>query len=175
MTDDPSKYLTSGAWYRIQGPNNLVLCDENGLNLRYAGSGDLGSDGWQAWWADERGWRFENWTTGRTIRATTPPRPDGGPPVPPPARGAPVYMADGGEQRYELWALYPQALPDKYALQAYNCFDRDSAMFLNVKGNADKWNEMASELITWEWSRGQPNEIWWFQEVDPQPDPTTRG
>jgi hypothetical protein len=129
-----------------------------------------GIECWRARWTDDRGWAFQNWDTGRTLRATAPAR-TGGRPVPPPERGAPVYLIDGLDDglRYSLWALQPQTLRDKYALQANNCLPTDTPMVLNVKGN--DWEMQTAEMITWEWSGGQPNEIWWFQELHPQPTP----
>jgi len=168
--------LQDGASYVIQGPNNLSLvCNPstNTATIDYVNNAAVQPE--QIWEAkamrgkstgEMSGFFLMNRikSTGHAwcLAATNPGR-SGGPMGPPP-RGSSVYMVDiQGADDYAIWTPNTTGHPNgELSLTNLMSFSGRSgpSLVLNVAGNSWQPN---GRLIVWEWSGGEPNEIWWFQ------------
>lgn len=109
--------------------------------------------------------RLTNYQSG--LRVAARPGPRRGPPIPPPERGGVVHqLAPNADSKdYDLWRLkFAGGDNDKFALVNHN--SQGTEMVMNLKPGPDGEVPELSDVIMWEWSGGQENEVWAFTKVD---------
>ena len=85
----------------------------------------------------------------------------------PPDRGSDVILVDiQAADEYAIWTPNRTSGPNGELsltnLMSFGYSRSGPSLVLNVAGN--DWKS-GGHLIVWEWSGGEPNEIWWFQPV----------